>query len=417
MVTQESTSRREFLRRTGLAAAGFALAPGIVNARNREGLTMNSDKKIRIGVVGGNFGCSFQWHEHPNCIVEAVSDLIPERRQRLKDTYKCGKSYESLEKLILDKNVDAVAIFTGAPDHVRHAVACMKEGKHVISAVPTCMSVAEAEQLLDTVKRTGLTYMMAETSFYHQTVISARKFFAEGKFGDIFYVEAEYYHPGLEPLFFNPDGSHTWRYGFPPMHYPTHCTSYLVGVTKERMTQVSCTGWGDDSPILKDNTYNNPFWNETALFTTNGGHSFRVAVYWNAAVRGCERGQWFGTKMSYFDPEPNGLGTIIVRAGTQTEKDEGGFERKLSPFEQYEQPEWWKTDMLPEPLRHQSGHGGSHTFLTHEFIDALVNERPPTIDIYESLAITVPGIIAHKSALEGGKQMKIPQFDPKPAIA
>jgi len=402
-------TRRQFLR-GGAAVAGLTLGGG---ASALEPITVEKQRKIRIGVVGGNFGCAFQWHEHPNCIVEAVSDLIPERRQRLKDTYKCGKSYESLEKLILDKRIDAVAIFTGAPDHVRHAVACMKEGKHVISAVPTCMSVAEAEQLLDTVKRTGLTYMMAETSFYHQTVISARKFFAEGKFGDIFYVEAEYYHPGLEPLFFNPDGSHTWRYGFPPMHYPTHCTSYLVGVTKERMTQVSCTGWGDDSPILKDNTYKNPFWNETALFTTNRGNSFRVAVYWNAAVRGCERGQWFGTKMSYFDPEPNGLGTIIVRAGAQTEKDEGGFERKLSPFEQYEQPEWWKTDMLPEPLRHQSGHGGSHTFLTHEFIDALVNERPPTIDIYESLAITVPGIIAHKSALEGGKQMKIPQFDPK----
>ena len=53
-------------------------------------------------------------------------------------------------------------------------------------------------------------------------------------------------------------------------------------------------------------------------------------------------------------------------------------------------------------------------FLTHEFIDALVNERKPTVDIYEALAYTVPGIIAHQSALAGGKQMKIPSFDPKP---
>lgn len=66
--------------------------------------------------------------------------------------------------------------------------------------------------------------------------------------------------------------------------------------------------------------------------------------------------------------------------------------------------------MLPEPLRHPSGHDGSHTFLTHEFIDALVNERKPSIDVYEALAYTVYGIIAHKSALEGGKQLEIPQF-------
>jgi hypothetical protein len=104
------------------------------------------------------------------------------------------------------------------------------------------------------------------------------------------------------------------------------------------------------------------------------------------------------------------MGPVIVRASAGTEKDDGGFERAVSQFEKYEQTIWWKTEMLPEPMRHESGHGGSHTFLTHEFIDALVNERKPAIDIHESLAYTVPGIIAHQSALQGGKQMKIPQF-------
>ena len=373
---------------------------------------MISNKRVRIGVVGGGFGRSFQWHEHPNCIVEAVSDLRPERRQALTDTYKCGKSYESLEKLILDKNIDAVGVFTGAPDHVRHCAACLRAGKHVICAVPAAMTLEEAQELRDTVKKTGLSYMMAETSYYHQSVISARKWFKEGKFGEIFYTEAEYHHPGLESLFFE-NGQKTWRHGFPPIHYPTHCTAYLVGVTCERLTSVSCLGWGDDSPILKDNAYKNPFWNETAFFQTDKGNAFRVGVYWNAPVRGCERGQWFGEKMSFFDPNPNGLGHIIVRSGEQTETDDAGFARQLSPFEQYDQPNWWETDMLPEPLRHNSGHGGSHTFLTHEFIDALVSERSPAIDVYEALAYTVPGIVAHQSALEDGKQFDIPSFDLK----
>ena len=55
---------------------------------------------------------------------------------------------------------------------------------------------------------------------------------------------------------------------------------------------------------------------------------------------------------------------------------------------------------------------GSHVFLTHEFVDALVNERRPAVDIYEALAMTVPGIIAHESALRDGETMKIPSFDP-----
>ena len=70
--------------------------------------------------------------------------------------------------------------------------------------------------------------------------------------------------------------------------------------------------------------------------------------------------------------------------------------------------------MLPEPLRHNSGHDGSHSFLTHEFIDALAHSRRPAIDIHEALAYTVPGIIAHQSALKGGELLKIPQY-PRPA--
>ncbi len=57
------------------------------------------------------------------------------------------------------------------------------------------------------------------------------------------------------------------------------------------------------------------------------------------------------------------------------------------------------------------GHGGSQGNLGHEFISALLDNRPPMIDLYESLAMTVPGIIAHQSALKDGETLKIPQFD------
>src|SRR5579872_192012 len=365
---------------------------------------------IRIGVVGGGFGTSFYWHEHPDCAVTAVADLDAQRRAKLQQVYRCNRSYPSLEELIRDADVDAVAVFTGAPDHVRHTVACLRAGKHVISAVPACMSVEEADLLEDTVRASGLTYMMAETSWYHQSVITARNWHREGRLGSLFYTEAEYHHPGLESLYHDSSGARTWRYGLAPMHYPTHCTGYLIGVTGECLTDVSCIGWGDDSPVLRDNAYGNPFWNETALFTTSGGNAFRAAVYWNAAGGGTERGAWFGDKMSYFDPLPNGVGPIVRRAANQTERDDGGFERALPQREEYDQPKWWRTEMLPEPLRHDSGHDGSHTFLTHEFVDALVRGRRPAIGVAEALNMTVPGIVAHQSALKGGERLRIPQF-------
>ena len=61
-------------------------------------------------------------------------------------------------------------------------------------------------------------------------------------------------------------------------------------------------------------------------------------------------------------------------------------------------------------MRHDSGHGGSAIFISAEFINALVENREPEIDLYESLAMTVPGIVAHQSALKDGELMRIPQY-------
>jgi len=397
-------SRRRFIQAGGGALVGLAMAS--------RGFAVNTaPKKIRIGVVGGGFGTSFQWHEHPDCIVEAVSDLRPERRKLLMEVYRCAKSYDSLEELVKDPRIEAVAIFTEGPNHVKHAIEAFKRGKHVISAVPACMGggIEEAERLLDAVKKSGLTYMMAETSYYHQIAISARKFHEAKKFGEIYYAEAEYQHAGLEALYFE-NGKRTWRHGVAPMHYPTHCTAFLIGVTGERLAEVTCHGWGDNDPICKDNVYHNPFWNESAMFRTNRGHAFRVNVWWKGAHRGVERAQWIGSKMSLYAATSNGAAPVLVRAGGQKETDDAGFVRDLPEFETYQQPQWWKTDMLPEPLRHDSGHDGSHTFLTHEFIDALTHNRRPAVDIHEALAYTVPGIVAHESALKGGERLKIPRF-------
>lgn len=404
-ITFRKSDRRKFIGNAGMGIAAVAVAPNLVFANKQ-----TKSSKIRIGIVGGRFGAGFQFHEHPDCIVEAVSDLRADRRETLMKTYKCSKSYESLEKLILDPQIDAVFIATPAPDHVRHAVMTLKAGKHVLSAVPAAMTIEECYLLRDTVTGTGLTYMMAETSYYRQNTISARKFYQQGQFGEIFSAAAEYNHPGLDTLWFE-DGKATWRHGLPPLLYPTHCTAFLLSVTGERLTHVSGLGWGDQSPLLKNNPYNNPFWNETAFFKTNKGKPFRVEVNWKGALRNSERAEWRGDKMSFFSALEDGKEHTIVRIAEDTGKDDAGFQHKANITETYKQPLWWQTELLPEPLRHNSGHDGSHSFITHEFIDALIHNRQPTVNLYEALAYTAPGIIAHQSALKDGEHMEIPNFD------
>ena len=414
------TKKKIFDRRTFLSLTGGASAALILNTSYQAPtssavpVTYNSAvyNKVRIAIVGGRFGASFQFHEHPDCIVEAVSDLIPDRRERLMKVYKCSKSYPSLKTLLKDKAVDAVFLATPAPDHANHVIETLNAGKHVLCAVPLAMTLEECQRVLNAVKRTGLTYMMAETSYYRQNVISVRKMYKDGNFGTIFRSAAQYHHPGLEELFFDENKKPTWRHGLPPMLYPTHCTSLLISVTGERLKRVNCIGWGDNSPLLKNNPYKNPFWNATAQFETDKNHAFKMEVNWRGALRGVERGEWEGTDMSFYSSQggPRPGDHIVVKYSDKIGFDDAGFKHKEPIVEPFNPVLWWKTDILPATLRHNSGHDGSHTFLTHEFVDALVNNRKPVIDVYESLAYTVPGIVAHQSALKNGESMRVPDF-------
>jgi hypothetical protein len=57
-----------------------------------------------------------------------------------------------------------------------------------------------------------------------------------------------------------------------------------------------------------------------------------------------------------------------------------------------------------------AGHGGSHPHLVHEFVSALVEGREPYPNARQSANITCVGILAHESAMQGGKIMQMPEF-------
>jgi hypothetical protein len=56
------------------------------------------------------------------------------------------------------------------------------------------------------------------------------------------------------------------------------------------------------------------------------------------------------------------------------------------------------------------GHGGSHGYLMSDFVDAILRDRKPLVDVNQALAMTASGIVAHQSALKGGELLKIPQY-------
>ena len=184
----------------------------------------------------------------------------------------------------------------------------------------------------------------------------------------------------------------------------------IVPVTRERMTEVQAVGWGDGNEILATNLYGNPFWNTTAFFKTSAGHSTRISVFWHVAAGGTERAQFYGDRASYMMERPEGQPNTIVRISKdgRTSLDSNGYPQGKVNIQPFKQPNYW--ERLPGPLRVPSGHGGSHTFLTHEFVSAVMEDRQPAVNVWEAVAYTLPGIIAHQSALKGGEPRKVKDY-------
>jgi hypothetical protein len=131
------------------------------------------------------------------------------------------------------------------------------------------------------------------------------------------------------------------------------------------------------------NVYNNPFATEISHYRTSEGGTARMGRSADTMGHGfgAETGRVRGTRGSFY------------------EKYEG-VEKELPDL---------KRPPLP-PGVSPGGHGGSHGYLTDEFVMAILQDRKPLVDIATALNMTVGGIVAHQSALNNGEWMKIPQY-------
>ena len=152
---------------------------------------------ISLGIAGlGAFGSTFAhlFKRHPLVDRIALCDREPERVKRFacdpsfQDKFTATDAYDSLEELCAS-DLDAVAIITQPWLHAPQALAALEAGKHVYSAVPI-ITVPDGDEILEwcdrlvrAVERTGLHYMLGETTFYRPESMYCRRRSAEGRSG------------------------------------------------------------------------------------------------------------------------------------------------------------------------------------------------------------------------------------------
>jgi len=374
---------------------------------------------ISLGIVGiGSFGRAFVslFRDHPLVDRIALCDVQADRLSAAAKEFRIAETYASLDE-ICKSDIQALAIITQPWLHAPQAVQAMRAGKHVYSAVPPIM-LPDGDEMLDwcdkiieTCTQTGMKYMLGETSYYRPQAMYCRRRAAEGAFGEFVLAEGEYLHDldhGLREVAMNRWGKDwdTSKSGHIPMHYPTHSIGGLLSVMNAHMTEVSAIGFAlpDDDWFRRDNIYANVFSNETALFRVSNGAAARICEYRRVGHNGREGFQIFGTAGCFLDGAGESMWmTKDARQGLSVEE--------------------MRDPLPPEVLRAfgggdagvYGGHGGSHAYLVHEFVEAVAADRMPAVNAWQAARYLAPGVMAHKSALRDGELLKIPDWGDPPA--
>ena len=107
--------------------------------------------KIRICFVGcGQFCRHFVplFQAHPAVEYVAVCDKFPERSRDYMETFKADRIFDSFDDAIASDEINSVAIFTQRDLHGQMAIAALKAGKHVYSAVPMGLKIEEIREIV-----------------------------------------------------------------------------------------------------------------------------------------------------------------------------------------------------------------------------------------------------------------------------
>ncbi|MFY7793818.1 MAG: Gfo/Idh/MocA family protein [Chitinophagaceae bacterium] len=369
-------------------------------------------KKIKVAIVGLGFGAEFIpiYQLHPDAEMYAICQRNREKLDQIGDHFGVAKRYTDYDEMLQDPEIDAVHINTPIPDHAIQSIKALKAGKHVACTVPMATSVEECRQIVELTEQTGLTYMMMETVVYAREFLFMKERYEKGELGKIQFLKASHQQ--------DMDGWPNYWPGLPPMHYATHCVGPVLGLTRDEAEYVSCFGSGTIREELHHH-YGSTFAIEsTHVKFRNSDLSAHVyRSLFDTARQYRESFEVYGSQKSVEWPLIEGQPLVVHTA----KKPEPEIPEEVhapdyahllpAPIQRYTTKGVYDTDDNQHlSFTQGAGHGGSHPHLVHEFVSALVQNRSPFPNARQSANITCVGILAHESALQGGKLMELPDF-------
>jgi predicted dehydrogenase len=168
-----------------------------------------NNNTLKIGVIGyGYWGPNVvrNFYNAANAMVVSVCDLNSTALSRVRKVYPSMTVTTNPSDILLNPEIDVVAIVTPISQHFPLAKKALENGKHIFVEKPFTASSAQAEELIEIAERKKLQIMVDHTFLFSGAVRKIRELIEAGTLGKLYYYDSTRVNLGL----FQHDSNVVW---------------------------------------------------------------------------------------------------------------------------------------------------------------------------------------------------------------
>lgn len=438
---EESYNRRDFVKLSGSALGGLALANTSVPSEAALSKPPSRDDAdtIRLGFVGVGDRGSYHLDVAlgiPGVEVPALCDIDPSYLHRAKRWVEeagqptpnlYGKHETDFERLCAEEDLDAVICSTSWQWHTPVCLAAMRNDKHAVSEVPIVQTVDEAWELVETYEETGkwATLGLEQALLESSSGLRVLQMVQKGVLGDIIHAESGYVHD-LRLVKFDPERE-PWRlqhsinrngnlYPDHPLNKIMPCMDinhgdrfdFIVSMSSgaQMLNEYAAHWYGDEHPYATMEM-NQGDYNASLIRTVNGK---LVTLNFDTNTPH-PRGQWRmqGSKGVYIEGDAI-EGPKIYLDGISPESHE--WETAQPYLEDHRHPllDDYNPAEREAPIRGHGGQGTKTPLTWYLLVRNLRNDTMPYFDVYDSVTSSVISPLSEQSVANNGRPVDVPDF-------
>ncbi len=103
-------------------------------------------------------------------------------------------------ELVEREDISVIAVYSPDHLHAEHCIAAIEAGKHVVCTKPMVTTLADAQYLVDLVRKHNVKFLVGQTMRFDLQFLTMKRFCDDGDLGDIMAADAHYVHD-MRPVY------------------------------------------------------------------------------------------------------------------------------------------------------------------------------------------------------------------------